>query len=55
MLEQMESLFDDSHLDVLDMDTRLTKRGAAQLAPSVTKIIEYAIEYWCAFKWLETR
>ena len=39
VLEQIESLSDDSHIDVLDMDTRLIKRGAALLAPSVTKLL----------------
>ena len=32
VLDQIVSLSDDSHLDVLDMDTRLIKRGVALLA-----------------------
>ena len=43
VLDQMESLFDDSHLYVLDMDTILIKRGAALLAPSVTKLLNMSL------------
>ena len=43
VLDQMESLSNDSHLHVLDMDTRLIKRGAAQLTPSITKLLNMSL------------
>ena len=39
----MESLSDDSHLDVLDMDPTFIKLGVALLAPSVTKLLNMSL------------
>ena len=43
MLDQMESLSDDSHLDVLNMDRKLITRGAALLTPSVTQLLNLSL------------
>ena len=39
----MKSLSDDCHLDVLNMDTRLLKRGAVLLAPSITNLLNLSL------------
>ena len=43
MLEQLKSLSHDSHLDVLDMDTKLLRYGATLLAPSITQVLNHSL------------
>ena len=43
VFDQLESLCDDGHLDVLDMDAKLIKRSAALKAPSVIKLLNMSL------------
>ena len=42
-MKQLQSLPPESHLDVLDMDTRLLNCGASLLAPSVTALLNLSL------------
>ena len=42
-MKQLKSLPPESHLDVLDMDTRLLNCGASLLAPSVTALLNRSL------------